>query len=93
MKWVRLFYLYGKGQSPNSLLSQLQSALDRGDQVFNMSPGDQLRDYLEVTKVAEYIIRIAMQRRETGIINCCSGNTNFSQAIGDRLFKVKKKGY
>jgi nucleoside-diphosphate-sugar epimerase len=73
LKWVRLFYMYGKGQSPNSLLSQLQSALDKGDECFNMSPGDQLRDYLEVTKVAEYIVNIAMQKKETGIINCCSG--------------------
>jgi nucleoside-diphosphate-sugar epimerase len=73
LKWVRLFYMYGKGQSSNSLFSQLQSALDRGDNVFNMSPGDQLRDYLEVTKVAQYIVAIGMQRIEAGIINCCSG--------------------
>lgn len=73
LKWIRLFYMYGKGQSPNSLLSQLQSALDRGDTVFNMSPGDQLRDYLPVEKVTEYIVRIATQDKITGIINCCSG--------------------
>lgn len=72
-RWVRLFYMYGKGQSPNSLLSQLQSALDRGDEVFNMSPGDQLRDYLKVEDVAKYIVSIALQNKELGIINCCSG--------------------
>ncbi len=73
LKWIRLFYLYGKGQGPNSLLSQLQSALDRGDKVFNMSPGDQLRDYLAVEKAAEYIVKIALQSQKAGIINCCSG--------------------
>jgi nucleoside-diphosphate-sugar epimerase len=73
LKWVRLFYMYGKGQSPNSLLSQLQSALDRGDTEFNMSPGDQLRDYLPVETVARYIVKIATQSEVTGIINCCSG--------------------
>ena len=26
-KWIRLFYMYGKGQNPNSLLSQLDKAL------------------------------------------------------------------
>ena len=72
LKWIRLFYLYGKGQGPNSLLSQLQSALDRGDKVFNMSPGDQLRDYLSVEKAAEYIVKIATQNKINGIINCCS---------------------
>ena len=91
MKWIRLFYMYGEGQSSNSLLSQLQSALDRGDRVFNMSPGDQLRDYLEVTKVAEYITRIATQTKETGIINCCSGEPiSVRQLVTDYL-KAKGK--
>ncbi len=73
LKWMRLFYMYGKGQGPNSLFSQLQLALDRGDPVFNMSAGDQLRDYLPVEKMARYIVEIAVQDKKTGIINCCSG--------------------
>lgn len=91
LKWVRLFYMYGKGQSPNSLLSQLQSALDRGDKVFNMSPGDQLRDYLEVTKVAEYLVRIAMQTHTTGIINCCSGEPIQVKQLVIEYLKLKNK--
>lgn len=73
LKWVRLFYMFGDGQNPNSLFSQLMGALERGDKVFNMSPGDQLRDFLEINKVAEYIVAIAEQNKVTGIINCCSG--------------------
>ena len=85
-KWVRLFYLYGEGQRSNSLLSQLQSALDRHDEVFNMSPGDQLRDYLEVTEAAKYTIRIALQEKVTGIVNCCSGRPiTVKQLVTDYL--------
>lgn len=73
LKWVRLFYMYGKGQNPQSLLSQLEKALANGDAVFNMSGGEQTRDYLPVEKVAAYIVTIALQRTVTGIINCCSG--------------------
>lgn len=73
-KWVRLFYMYGKGQNPNSLLSQLDQAIARGDKVFNMSGGEQVRDYLPVEKVAEYITEIALQDKVGGIINCCSGH-------------------
>lgn len=73
LKWLRLFYMYGKGQNPGSLLPQLESALDKGDEIFNMSGGEQLRDFLPVEKVAEYIVRIALLDNETGIINCCSG--------------------
>src|SRR5205085_3838924 len=31
LKWIRLFYMYGKGQHPNSLLSQLDKALAAGE--------------------------------------------------------------
>ncbi|MDD2286001.1 MAG: NAD-dependent epimerase/dehydratase family protein, partial [Paludibacter sp.] len=72
--WVRLFFLYGEGQSPKSLLPQLDAAITRGDAEFPMSGGEQLRDYLPVEKVAEYICRIALSD-ESGIVNCCSGET------------------
>jgi len=73
MKWIRLFYMYGKGQSSNSLLSQLDKALANEETVFNMSGGEQQRDYLQVEKVAEYIVKIALQNNITGVINCSSG--------------------
>lgn len=73
LKWVRLFYMYGKGQSANSLFSQLDKALANEEPVFNMSGGQQQRDYLPVEKVAGYIVAIAMQNKITGIVNCCSG--------------------
>jgi len=73
LKWVRLFYMYGAGQNPNSLLSQLDRALENGDTVFNMSGGEQVRDYLPVEEVAANIVAIALQQHVTGIINCCSG--------------------
>jgi len=73
LKWLRLFYMYGEGQNPNSLLSQLDRALVNGDDVFNMSGGQQVRDFMPVERVAEYIVAIALQKKVTGIINCCSG--------------------
>jgi dTDP-6-deoxy-L-talose 4-dehydrogenase (NAD+) len=72
-KWIRLFYMYGKGQNPKSLLSQLDKALEANEEVFNMSGGEQVRDYLPVTKVADNIVKVALQKVVTGIINCCSG--------------------
>jgi dTDP-6-deoxy-L-talose 4-dehydrogenase (NAD+) len=75
LKWIRLFYIYGKGQNPNSILSQLEVALENGEKVFNMSGGEQLRDYLPVKKVAEYIVKISLQDKINGIINCCSGKS------------------
>ena len=72
--WIRLFFLYGEGQSEKSLLPQLDAAIARDDAEFPMSGGEQLRDYLHVENVAEYICRIALSE-ENGIVNCCSGET------------------
>jgi dTDP-6-deoxy-L-talose 4-dehydrogenase (NAD+) len=73
LKWPRLFYLYGPGQNPRSLLPQLDAALEGNLPVFNMSKGDQERDYLPVEIAADKLARIATQSAVEGIINCCSG--------------------
>ncbi len=91
-KWIRLFYMYGQGQNPNSLLSQLQRALENGDKEFNMSGGEQERDYLQIEKVAEYIVKISLQNKITGIVNCCSGvPIKVKQLVENYLIENNKK--
>lgn len=91
LKWVRLFYMYGKGQNPNSLLSQLDRALANNEKTFNMSGGEQVRDFLPVGKMAEYIVEIALQRQVAGIINCCSGQpVTVKELVVDYLKKEGK---
>lgn len=73
LTWARLFYMYGEGQPKSSLYSQLKDAVMRGDKVFNMSGGEQLRDYLPVDEVAQMIVALATRRCDGGIVNICSG--------------------
>lgn len=73
LTWARLFYIYGQGQSNASLFTKLKEAVVRGDKVFNMSGGEQLRDYLPVGEIAGQIVRLAMLKRDIGVINICSG--------------------
>jgi nucleoside-diphosphate-sugar epimerase len=73
LTWARLFYSYGEGQAPTSILPQLRAAVARGDQTFNMSGGEQVRDYLPVTTIAEYLVSLATNGRSNGIVNVCSG--------------------
>ena len=91
LKWIRLFYMHGKGQSPNSILSQLDKVLERGETDFNMSGGEQLRDYLPVEKVVEYIVKIAMQNKVNGIINCCSGAPVSIRKLVENYLEKKHK--
>jgi nucleoside-diphosphate-sugar epimerase len=90
-KWVRLFYMYGKGQSPNSLFSQLDKALDNAAPVFNMSGGEQERDYLPVEQVAANIVTIALQNKVEGIINCCSGKPVAVKDLVQQYLAAKKQ--
>lgn len=73
LTWARCFYMYGEGQSPNSLLSQLKQAVQAGHREFGMSGGEQLRDYLPVTEVAAHLVSLALTRQDHGIVNVCSG--------------------
>ncbi|MGH8283925.1 MAG: NAD-dependent epimerase/dehydratase family protein [Gammaproteobacteria bacterium] len=73
LTWLRLFYLYGPGQAPTSLYSQLRTALAEGRMEFPMSPGDQLRDFLPVETAASYICEIALRDRSAELVNICSG--------------------
>jgi nucleoside-diphosphate-sugar epimerase len=72
LNWARLFYLYGSGQASSSLYSQFNLAIQNGDKIFNMSGGEQLRDFLPVENAAEKLVQIAYQDRNS-IINICSG--------------------
>jgi nucleoside-diphosphate-sugar epimerase len=91
LKWPRLFYTYGRGQSPKSLLPQLDAALANGDETFKMSGGEQVRDFMPVDKLASALVKIAKQDKVTGIINCCSGvPVRLNDFIRDYL-QAKKK--
>ncbi|MCX7095100.1 MAG: NAD(P)-dependent oxidoreductase [Methylobacter sp.] len=73
LQWARLFYIYGPGQSSNSLLAQLDRALNNGEKSFNMSNGEQLRDYLAVEEVARRLLLLLEHSECNGLVNVCSG--------------------
>ena len=73
VQWARLFYLHGEGQNPNSLLAALDLAIDAGEASFNMSAGEQLRDFLPIENAAGYLAAILQKTHFNGVINCASG--------------------
>lgn len=82
--WLRLFYMYGEGQSENSLYPKLKSSVAQGERVFNMSGGEQLRDYLPVEQVAERIAMFALKKLDCGVVNLCSGTPVSVKALVQR---------
>jgi dTDP-6-deoxy-L-talose 4-dehydrogenase (NAD+) len=86
LQWLRLFYTYGEGQNPRSLLAQLDAALARGDESFDMSAGEQLRDYLAVEVIARIVAQLVQRPDVDGAINCCSGRpTSVRRLVEERV--------
>ena len=91
-KWIRLFYIYGEGQGEKSLIALLDKAIQNGEKEFNMSGGEQLRDYLNIKDVVKNILLIANQTLYSNqIINCCSGKPNSIRQIVEN--HLDKKNY
>ena len=69
--WTRFFYQYGPGEDPRRLVPTTINSLLRG-QVCNLTPGDQVRDFLHVADVASAVVAVA-QSHLTGAVNIGSG--------------------
>jgi nucleoside-diphosphate-sugar epimerase len=88
LQWARLFYMYGDGQSPNSLLAQLEHTINTKNSTFNMSGGEQLRDYLPVEEVARRLCVLLAHPDCVGVINICNGTSiSVRQLVENHLKK------
>jgi dTDP-6-deoxy-L-talose 4-dehydrogenase (NAD+) len=88
LQWARLFYMYGEGQNPRSVLAQLDAAIACGDTCFNMSGGEQLRDYLPVETVALQLAE-RLESGSAGTFNVCSGQpVSIRRLVEQRIAEV-----
>ena len=90
LTWARLFYTYGEGQPPSSLYTQLMRAIERGDNSFGMSPGEQLRDFLPIEDVANSLVELALRAPDAGVVNICSGRPVSVRAFVEKLLACGK---
>jgi len=92
LTWARIFYLYGRGQSPLSLIPLLDAAIARGDSSFPMTLGEQLRDYISVADAASIIASLAGNERGDGIVNVCSGvPVSVRRFVEDRVSAINSE--
>lgn len=69
--WGRIFWLYGPGEPPGRLTSDLVTSLKRGD-FFETTEGLQRRDFLHVSDVAGALVA-ALRSPYQGVFNISSG--------------------
>jgi nucleoside-diphosphate-sugar epimerase len=91
LTWIRLFYMYGDGQRENSLYPVLKEAATRSDRSFDMSGGEQLRDYLPVEEVARLIVLLSLHKGDYGVINLCAGKPVSIRRLAEKW--IEEKGW
>jgi nucleoside-diphosphate-sugar epimerase len=70
---LRIFNFFGPDMPENFFLSQLMATLKR-DEVFEMTGGEQIRDFLPISELIAAILSISMSGKNNGeTINICSG--------------------
>ena len=69
--WCRLFYLFGEGEDERRLVPYLRKKMISGE-VAELSSGNQIRDFSNVSDVAKKIVKVALGS-QTGPINICTG--------------------
>jgi nucleoside-diphosphate-sugar epimerase len=87
LAWARLFNLTGPGEQPGRVVPMVTRSLLAGEPV-DLSPGEQVRDYLDVDDVAAALVHLAGQR-VSGVVNVCSGDAvslrHLLTAVADRV--------
>jgi nucleoside-diphosphate-sugar epimerase len=86
--WARIFYPYGQGQNPNSLLPSLQRAIDNHESIFAMSSGRQLRDFIPVTDVAQWLLKLVTHPDAHGIYNIGCGQPLSLREFAEKRIKA-----
>jgi dTDP-6-deoxy-L-talose 4-dehydrogenase (NAD+) len=75
IKWLRIFYPYGKNQRESSLIPSLEKAIDTKQEVFKMSKGDQIRDFIHIDNLVNLFVSLGLSSCiPSGIYNCGSGS-------------------
>lgn len=74
VKWLRIFYVFGETDGRKNLYKSLMEAISKREPVFNMSGGEQVRDFLSPDEMADLLVKASLQTKVQGIINCSSGN-------------------
>ncbi|ELR98320.1 NAD(P)-dependent oxidoreductase [Gloeocapsa sp. PCC 73106] len=87
--WARLFYQYGPAEDPKRLIPGIITALLRG-KTMDLTPGEQVRDFLYIEDVANALGAIALQQA-TGLFNIGSGKPitvkEIALTLGDLMGK------
>jgi nucleoside-diphosphate-sugar epimerase len=86
LAWARLFHMHGPGEHPARLIQAVAVALREG-RPFSLSPGEQVRDHLDVRDVASALLHLATTDIP-GPVNVCSGQPVTLRTVMETVGRV-----
>jgi nucleoside-diphosphate-sugar epimerase len=87
-QWLRIFYIKDPDKLKKNLFYQLNNSILK-KKLFNMSHGNQLRDFINIFEINKIIIQCIKKPKINGIINCCSGNPVKVKKLVKDVIKAK----
>ena len=91
--WCRIFYLYGKGEPKEKLVSYVLSKISK-NRPANLSKGSQIKDFINVEDASNQIIKVINNDNYVGALNICSGKgVRVKKFITGIAKKIKKEKY
>ena len=91
--WCRIFYLYGKGEPKQKLVSYVLSRVLK-NKFAKLSGGSQIKDFINVDDASNQIIEVIKNDRYSGSLNICSGQgISVKKFIIGIVKKIKKEQY
>lgn len=72
-KWLRAFYITGDDEHNKSIFTKILEMSQKGEKTFPFTDGLNKYDFIEVDKLATYIVNASVQNDINSIINVCSG--------------------
>lgn len=89
--WLRAYYIYGDDARGSSIFAKIVQAAEDGKKTFPFTTGKNQYDFIHVEKLAEQIAKASIQKKETGIINVCSGTP---VSLGEKVEEfIKEHNY
>lgn len=72
-QWLRAYYIFGDDLYGNSIFCKIRQAVKDGKELFPFTTGKNRYDFIHIDELAKQISISILQKKVTGIINCCSG--------------------
>lgn len=88
LQWLRCFYILGDDKKNNSIFCKLLQAAEEGRKTFPFTTGKNQYDFITVTELSDQLSAAVLQKKVTGIINCCTGQPI---SLADRVERFIKE--